>query len=375
MKQRTPKAHPHPTAPEPASSALKRHVWRLRDLPWERIAFCITLATLFLATLLQTELLMKLGGRALCYTDWNGFWEMASRPVPGGTLAWCGAFLATLFQVPWLGMLAFLGLSIAVTLLGRYWCRLNVWAALAPCIQVVLQLTFCGFSAWIFQEPAFMQNYLLEWAVCLFALGAVKRYGAWGILSALLYPITGISLLFGLIGAILLKRINLFTRVLCLATALLPVIGWKCFCYADPSWPNLLKTQTWFLFESGALWWDIFTLLALKSVFTESAWSARLAAANPLKRVLAAIATPICLIVTLLLIRDPNTLYDILRCERNLRTGDGRTALHLPESQIISHRMLSAYYIHGLWRAGQLEDKLFDMPWKVSHKSTTIDTY
>ncbi len=372
MKPRAKKAQPHPVAPAP--SALKCYMEQLRNLPWERIAFCVTLGTLLLASHLQTELLMKLGGRALCYADWAGFWEAATRPVPGGTLAWCGALLATLFQVPWLGLFAFLGLSVAVVLLGRHWCRLNWWAAIAPCIQVILQLTFCGFSAWIFQEPAFMQTYLLEWAACLFALGAVKRYGAWGILAALLYPITGISVLLGLVGAILLKQISHLTRGLCLATALLAVMGWKWFCYADPSWPNLLKTQTWFLFESGALWWDVFTLLALKSVFTESAWSVRLAAASPFKRALVAIATPLCLIVTLCLIRDPNTLYSILQCERNLRTGDGRAALQLPESQVIGHRMLSAYYIHGLWRTGQLEDKLFDMPWKVSHKSTTIDT-
>jgi hypothetical protein len=372
MKPRAQKAKPQP--PTPAPSTPKRALWRLRELPWVRIAFCTTIATLLLTALLQIELFMKLGSRALCYADWNGFWETATRPVPGGALAWCGELLATLFQVPWLGMLAFLGISVAVTLLGRFWCRLNWWAALAPCVQVVLQLTYCGFSAWIFHDSTFMQTYLLEWAACLFALGAVKRFGAWGIFAALLYPVTGISVLFGLIGAILLKNITYFTRTLCLATPILVVIAWKLTCYADPSWPNLLKTQTWFLFEKASFWWEVFTFLALKSVFTEPYWTARFYAAAPLKRSIAAIATPICLIATLLLIRDPNSLYSILRCERNLRTGDGRAALQLPESEIINHRMLSAYYIHGLWRAGQLEDKLFDMPWKVSHKSTTIDT-
>ena len=347
---------------------------RLVQLDWARISLLGTGAILLVATLFQAELLMKLGERALCYADWNGFWEMATRPLPGGTLAWCGSFLAALCYVPWVGILCLLLLAGGVSAIGRYWCRLNGWAALAPCIQVALQLTFCGFSAWIFQEPTFTQNYLLEWTACFFALGAVKRYGVWGILSVLAYPLTGPAILIGLLGATLLKGLHLGTRILCAVTALGALFAWKMTCYADPSWPNLLKTQTWFLFETGALWWDIFTLIALKSVFTEPYWTARFAQGPALKRIISYALAPLCIAGALWLAADPSTLYDILRCERNLRTGDGQYALTLPEEKIINHRMLSAYYIHGLWRAGKLEDKLFDMPWKVSHKATTIDT-
>ena len=63
MKPRAKKAQPHPVAPAP--SALKCYMEQLRNLPWERIAFCVTLGTLLLASRLQIELLMKLGGRAV----------------------------------------------------------------------------------------------------------------------------------------------------------------------------------------------------------------------------------------------------------------------------------------------------------------------
>lgn len=340
----------------------------------ERLALGGVVVALVGAVLCQVELLMKLGSRALCYADWAGFCEMVMRPVPGGMLAWGSAFLAMLFQVPWLGVGVLFLLGALVVLLGRVWCRLPWWGALFPCAQVVAQLTFCGFSAWIFQEPAFVQGYLLAWGACLFSLGAVKRFGAWGVLSAVVYPLTGPAVLIGLLGALLLRGRTVVTRVLCALVVAVALVGWKVGCYADPSWVNLLRTQTWFLFEPGALWWDVFTFLALGAVFSEPFWGARLALASARCRAVVASGLAVALLGTLWLAADPSILYRILRCERNLRTGDGRLALTLPEQDVIGHRMVSAYYIHGLWRAGKLEDRLFDMPWMVSHKGSTIDT-
>jgi hypothetical protein len=152
---------------------------------------------------------------------------------------------------------------------------------------------------------------------------------------------------------------------------------WKVTTYADPSWVNLLLAQQWILCEEGARIWDVISIFSLIGVFaydTLRPWIARLLA----WRSWIATAIPYGLasgvLLLAILFADPVMVYSILACERNLRYGDGQYALQLPESEVIDHRMLSAYYIHGIWRAGKLEEKLFDMPWKVSHTSTTIDT-
>lgn len=371
--KRHPHRHSQPSSPE---TPLHTPRWRLSTKALQSISVGLLAAIPLVAVVLQVELLAKLGERALCYADWEGFWEMATSPIPGGTLAWCSAFLATLFHVMSFGLVSYLLSCIAITLFARWWCKFSWATALVPCIQVVLQITYCGFSAWIFNTPTFPQAYLLIWGAFLFAFGAVKRYGAWGLFVAVLYPITGISVLLGLLGAICLKHLRLTTRLLCALCPIILVIGWKVCCYADPAWPTLLKTHTWFLFEENGFWWDCFTITACLLICAHEhlmdLWEKRL---HPkLKQALCG-AAPLLLCGLFYLACDPSdVLYSILRCERNLRKGDGQFALSLPEKQIIHHRMLSAYYIHGCWRAGKLEDKLFDMPWRISHKSSTIDT-
>ena len=367
---------PHPTPPQPPKAPVSIVPWRSSTKMLQRLSILLLAAIPLLAALLQVELLAKLGERALCYADWEGFWETASAPIPGGTLAWSSAFLGTLFHVTGLGLTCTLLLGVATTLLARRWCQFSWAVALVPCIQVALQVTYCGFSVWIFNNPTFPQTYLLAWCAFLFAFGAVKRYGAWGLLTAALYPVTGISVLFGLLGATCLKHQRLTTRLFCALGPIAIVIGWKMCCYADPAWPTLLKTHTWFLFEEASHWWDCFTTLACLLIcaheYLADLWEK---IARPrLKQTLCLVA-PLLLCGTFYLACDPSdVLYSILRCERNLREGNGLFALTLPEKQIVQHRMLSAYYIHGCWRAGKLEDKLFDMPWRVSHKSSTIDT-
>lgn len=334
----------------------------------------ITLGILFL---IQFPLLMKLGGRALCYADWHGVMEALTRPVPGGLLQWCGDYCAVLFHWPWLGALVFLALNGAVYGIGRKWTRLSPLVAFVPSIQVLLQLTYCGFSVWIFSNAAFPQCYLLEWAAALLALGAIKRFGAAGLLVSLLYPWMGLTLLFGIVGAAFLPKRPLLERLLCVLIPILWVVGWKMGCYADPSWVNLLNTQTWLLFEENARMWDVLAGLALVMVFGEGAIRPKMAQIwlrwPRLSPLLPLLVTLLMIGLTTLLF-DPLILYSILACERNLRHGDGQAALALPEKEIIGHRMLSAYYIHAAWRAGKLEEKLFDMPWTVSHQTSTIDT-
>ena len=331
----------------------------------------------FVVFLTQLPLLLKLGERSLCYADAEGLKEALGRTVPGGLLQWCADFLAVLFHQPWLGAIAFVAVAVGVYAIGRRWTKLSPLVAMLPILQVLLQVTYCGFSVWIFGNAAFPQCYLLEWAAALFVMGAIKRWGAFGLLTSVFYPVAGISVLFGLLGGALLRQTHWVTRLLCCLTAGAWVMGWKMGCYADPSWTNLFTTQHWMLFETDAWWWDFISWATVAMVFlAEGAqpWVNRLLASKTWLPRLAMPITVGAFILCVTLAFDPMTLYSILSCERNLRHGDGQTALHLPEKEVIGHRMLSAYHIYGLWRAGKLEDKLFDMPWTVSHKASTIDT-
>jgi hypothetical protein len=89
----------------------------------------------------QLPILRKLGSRALCYADWEGFQEALSAVIPGGVLQWCASYCATLFHLPLLGAVVFMGLCVGVFAIGRYWMRLPRWVALIPIIQVLLQVT------------------------------------------------------------------------------------------------------------------------------------------------------------------------------------------------------------------------------------------
>ena len=370
--------HPQHKAPQPLAKptfSQTHHALLTHLLHWAQ-RFLVPIV-MIVTLCLQLPLLLKLGERALCYADAEGFMEALTRPLPGGGLQWCADFLAVLFHQPWLGSLAFLLLGAGVFAIGRYWAKLHPLIAALPLLQVLLQLTYCGFSVWIFGNASFAQGYLLAWATTLFVLGAIKRYGAWGLLTSLLYPFAGISVLVGLLFGALLRQTAWVTRLFCIAIALGWVIGWKLCCYADPSWLNLLSTQHWMLFEPESWIWDaisIATLLALACADLLTPTVGHVTQRFPWLKPLWAPLTAGCFILGVVLAFDPTTLYSILRCERNLRRGDGQAALQLPEAEIVGHRMLSAYHIHGLWRAGKLEDKLFDMPWTVSHKASTIDT-
>lgn len=354
--------------------------WRLRGQQFlagaPAMFTVLTSLLLVLAMALQWPLLVKLGERALCYADWAGFWEAATAPLPGGCLNWCGSFLAVLFHAPWLGMTCFLLLGALVVTLGRRWARLSWAAALIPCALVAFQVTYCGFSAWIFMEAAFPQNYLLEWAVVCFIVGALKRFGAWGLLTVALYPVVGPTVLVGLLGAACGRKPAVGTRVACGVLAVCAPVAWKMLTYADPSWTNLLTTRSWLLIEPGAAVWNTAVILAAIGVFAEDWWRPLCARGSEwVQRVALPAGATLGMGVLLFLAADPSdALYGILKCERNLRYGDGQAALTLDPEVVVRHRMLAAYAIHALWRAEQLEERLFDFPWRISHKASTIDT-
>ena len=341
-------------------------------LGWGGLTLCAVLSVV-----LQWRLYVKLGERALCYADWAGFSEAVARPVPGGVLQWGADFLAVLFHVPWLGGAVFLALGAGVTLLAHRWVRLPMAVAWLPWLQVLLQVTYCGFSVWIFENAAFPQAYLLEWAAALLVLGALKRFGAWGFLGVVLYPFLGLGVLIGLLGGALTGGRNGWFRLGCVAVAVAAFGLSKWGCYADPSWMNLLKTQWCLLYDEGALAWNLLSVLVMGIVFGAEAletWAKRLINVARMRPWMPAVLMLGFAVTGICFCDPPGVLYAILRCEANLRRGDGQAATVLPEEQIVNHRMLSAYYIHGLWRAGQLEHRLFDVAWKVSHKTSTIDT-
>lgn len=349
--------------------SVYRAKW-VTPLGWGVLALSVVLSVV-----LQGALYAKLGSRALFFADGEGLLEALARPVCGGLLQWCAEGLATLWHLPFLGGAVFLLLGVAVTAIARFWAKVPRSVACLPFLLVLLQVTYCGFSAWIFKDPSFPQAYLLEWAVTLTCYGAVKR-GHWvGFLTVLLYPLFGISVAVGLLGGAFLARRRITFRVASLLFAVGSVWASKAFCYADPSWMKVLSQQGLWLFEGDAALWSSSVVVVLGVLFLSEwlipyikAWQAPL-------RTIAPWALTVFFVGASLWACDPSeTLYAILACERNVREGDGRAALTLPEELPAEHRMLAAYYIHSAWRAGKLEDKLFDVVWRVSHQASTIDT-
>ncbi len=252
--------------------------------------------------------------------------------------------------------------------------------------MVVAQVAYCGFSVWIFVDATFPILYLLAWAVALAIVGLAKRMGAWAALAVpLLYPLCGTPALMGGVLAMLLPGQSRLVRGVYLLPVVLAPLLWHLLSPYDPAWGPLLCANVPALFERGSFVWDsaslvLFVALALAPYRPLSGWTAAVMQRVPPRwEHLAGWGVkclPALLFVLLAVwVADPKQpLYDLLACERALARDDMERILAVPKERVASHRMLAAYYIHALWRSGYLEERLFDVPWTVSHDASTIDT-
>lgn len=327
------------------------------------------------AFLLYRPIFMKLGTRALCYADWAGFCEAFASPLPGGVLAWCANALALTWTLPLLGDFTWLLLAAGVALLGWRWAKLPPVAALLPAALGVWQVAYCGFSLWIFVGAAFPYLNLLGWGLLFLVLGIDRRRGLWSLAGLLLYPLCGTPIVLAQLICACQGRKRLWMRLLQIAAAGVPILLWKLCVSADPAWLRIVMANSPFLFEPGSLVWDLmlgaaFAVLPATPLLAASV--RRLPAALPAA---AALLPSAGLVLALYLGMDPvRPLYDLLTCERALARGDFRAVLELPETRAASHRMVGACYIYALWRTGELAERLFQIPWSVSHEASTIDT-
>lgn len=356
---------------------------------WRRVrvrhpAFLACLLSVCAVAAAEWPLLHKLGVRTCAFADWAGFCEAALSPLPGGALHWLAGLLSAFWALPVLGLTLFLLLGLGVTALGRRWARLPLWAAPLPFAVVVWQVAYCGFSVWLFADASFPMLYLLAWAVLLSLSGSVARFGGWAaFLLPVLYPLCGTPTLMGGVVAATLPNQTRRTRVLLLAiSALLPCL-WQWGSLADPAWDTLLIANVPILVEKGAFFWDTATLLLFLAL-TLAPWQSRIRLPKfpcrpklprPIASLLRGAAPTVVFGIAIFCAMDPiHPLMDVLACERALERGDMARILAVPDERVVNHRMLAAYRIHALWRTGQLEERLFDLPWKVSHNATTIDT-
>lgn len=386
MKRRATQAKPIPhaaKAPPPAKAPRRRPEW-LSKLP--PLSALLLLMAVCAAAVAQWPLLHKLGVRACCFADGAGLRAAALDALPGGLLRWCAGFLSVLWAAPWLGGAAFLLLGLGVTWMARRWARLGAVASALPFAVVVGQVAYCGFSVWLFADATFPVLYLLIWGVALFLSGMARRWGGWAAPAvAALYPLCGSAALLGGVAAAARPGQSQWARGAWLALTLALPVAWQGLSPYDPAWDVLLEANAPLLFEEGSRVWDAASALLFLAL-TLAPWAPRLAQRvrwpARLRRLPAWVAATLCAVGPAALFAagalwatDPvHPLYDILACERALARGDMARILAVPDARVVTHRMLAAYRIHALWRVGQLEERLFDVPWQVSHESSTIET-
>ena len=384
MKRRATKATPAPHAPNvppPAKASRGRSLGTLRVSP-----SLLFLLTVCVAAVAQWPLLHKLGLRACCFADVPGLCAAALDVLPGGLLRWCAGFLSTLWAAPWLGGTLFLLLGLGVAWMGRRWARLGPVTSVLPFALVVGQVAYCGFSVWLFADATFPVLYLLIWGLALLPVGMARRFGGWGAPTLIaLYPLGGTAALLGGLAAAALPGQTLRARAAWAALTLALPVAWQGLSPYDPAWDTLLAANVPFLFEQGSRVWDVASAL-LVAALALTPWAGRglprLREPAFLKRVPArltaaarAVGPAALFALAILWAMDPvHPLYDLLACERALTRGDMARILAVPDERVAAHRMLGAYRIHALWRAGQLEERLFDVPWQVSHTASTIET-
>lgn len=330
------------------------------------VALCALAGWLF-------PLLWKLGSRALCYADSAGLHEALFAWTPGGLLQWCASGIAACWAVPWVGLTLLLLLGIGITALAWFWARLPLWAAPLPFAMTLLLVTYCGFAAWLHPNPAFPVQTLLVFGVILFLLGLAQRW-AWTLLPAfLLYPLVGSALPVGMLFCVTLPRMRLWLRIALVVLSCACPILWKFYCEADPAWHSVLFPSLPVLFEDKSLVWNL--LLAGACVLLLGAFwiPVRFRLAWFPQIFLGGLAVVYATLFFCVSDRA-HPLRDIIACERALEQDDIATLLAVPTDRVVNHRMLSAYTIYALWRSGQLEERLFTYPWRVSHQETTINT-
>ncbi len=357
----------------PAAAPAARAPWRgwgalARLAPWSLAALALAVSAAV------WPLLCKLGWRCLSLADWAGFAEEAARPLPGGALHWCASWLGALWAVPWLGWLAFAALGAGVTALARAWGRLPAWGAGLPWAATAWAVAYCGVSVWIFVDAAFPWVWLLGWGAALAVAGAARRWGAWGaVLAAALYPACGSPALMGALLGAAAPGVRWWARGALAAVAAAWPVLWRAAGASDPAWGPLLLANAPFLNEQGASVWNA-TAAGVWALAAAAQWPLRLP--RRLARLRLAAWAPAAVFAAAVGFGAdaPHPLLDLLRCERALVRGETGRVLSLSPERAASHRMLAAQTIHALWRAGQLEERLFDYPWRVSHETSTIET-
>ena len=350
----------------------------------KRLAAVLLLAA---GVALYWPILYKLGLRACCYADWAGLCEAAADPLPGGLLRWLAHGTMALWRVPLLGASVLAGMLLGLTALARATRRLPGLWALWPAGVVLWQVAYCGFSCWIFVDAAFTTHYVLWWSVVLGVMALGARWGAWGALGLLLWPVAGLAAPIGVAAGACVGQASRLSRAVRLALAVAVPLLWRAVAEADPAWREACLANGPFLFEADSLYWNLASL-SIPLALAVAPWLSRLASTvlrspfsvlrSPFTVHRSLVTTAVAAAVTLLCFyrgMDPiHPLYDLLACERALERNDPEAILRLGAKRAVSHRMLSAYTIYALWRTGQLEERLFDYPWRVSHEGSTIET-
>lgn len=368
-----------------ASTRRPLRFWQA-DFPGPFPALFLSLAMCAVAVALW-PILCKLGVRACCFADLPGLREAMSEALPGGLMRWFAGFLSVLWATPWRGGAVFLALGFGVTLAGRRWARLGPLVSALPFAVVLGQVAYCGFSVWLFADAAFPVLYLLGWGTLFLVLGMARRWGGWAAtVLAALYPLCGAPAFLGGVAAAALPGLRPCARAAWAVTAAVLPVAWQRLSPFDPAWGALLQANAPVLLEEGAHMWDaasaaLFLALVLAPRMPGLLRRVRGPAASP-RRLPAGLRAAACgvgpaalFLLAVFCVMDPvHPLYDLLACERALAAGDMGRILAVPDARVAAHRMLAAYRIHALWRVGQLEERLFDVPWQVSHDATTIDT-
>ncbi|MGN0891125.1 MAG: DUF6057 family protein, partial [Candidatus Spyradenecus sp.] len=315
----------------------------------------------------------KLGLRACCYADWAGLCEAAADPLPGGLLRWLAHGLMGLWRVPLLGAAVLVALLGGLTALARATRRLPGAWALWPAGVLLWQVAYCGFSCWIFADAAFVTHYALWWAVVLGLVAAGVRWGAWSAAGLLLWPVAGLAAPIGVALGACVGQASRLSRAVRLALAVAVPLLWRAVAEADPAWRETCLANSPILFEADSLYWNLASL-SIPLVLFAAPWLSRLPFTVHRSLFTSAAAAAVTLLCFYRGMDPIHPLYDLLACERALERNNPEAILRLGAKRAVSHRMLSAYTIYALWRTGQLEERLFDYPWRVSHEASTIDT-
>ncbi len=364
-------------AAAPVEPARPPRVWGrslCRVLPW------MTLAVLCAEVVLLWPLFSHLGTRTACYADWAEVVSRLTQPLPGGLLHWLAEWFSALWRVPVVGAAAYVGLALGVTALGRWWVRLPWWAAVLPFAAGVWQVAYCGFSVWVFVDSAFPPLALMCWGVVFAALATARRWGAWAAVLLALFPWVGMPAALGVALSACVGPGRAWSRGLRLAGAAAVVILWQKLSPADPAWQFLLLANVPVLVEQGAVLWNLSCLLvplgALAGIWAQGARGAFVRRfLKPWRAFGAGVAACLGLVLAVwLALPRGRALWDLLACERALLRDDPKAILAIPPNRVTQHRMLGAYHIYALWRSHRLADELFDIPWPISHASSSIET-